>query len=412
MKDNLFIETENNMKEPAEQKKLRFNDDLSLNLGNSFEQDNFEISNDLPLNLKNSVDQDRFEFFDDISLNLDSSSENTTLGSGTNNEPKFTETPAPVLDKYQSRMPIQKELTRTLDLDIEQYCQRLFELNEDQDKHYVLFFGQPASGKTWIIGSLLHYMKNHLGGTVYLDTDNSTEREEELFYQLQDNFNGVAFAERITSTDTKQYFEFHVSFTPKDSNKPPINFVFIDGSGEHSEQAFRKKGQKESGKLPNYLAAILESDVKATLFFVYDQSLKDVEGATPQVNILDAVFTHIQQIQNRYDKFFSKALLLSKGDRIELMDYETVERNGYDPMLYAMEKIPTFANSFFNESEQNKTIFYKMGQFSDNSDRLLEFDKECPEKIFKWLYMSGTGGVSPVKELSLWQRFLNWFKGK
>ncbi|MFU2058439.1 hypothetical protein ACLSZY_02235 [Avibacterium volantium] len=94
------------------------------------------------------------------------------------------------------------------------------------------------------------------------------------------------------------------------------------------------------------------------------------------------------------------------------MDYETVERNGYDPMLYAMEKIPTFANSFFNESEQNKTIFYKMGQFSDNSDRLLEFDKECPEKIFKWLYMSGTGGVSPVKELSLWQRFLNWFKGK
>ncbi|MFZ7217313.1 TRAFAC clade GTPase domain-containing protein [Avibacterium avium] len=362
--------------------------------------------------LTHSIEQKELEFSDDFPF--DSEDSDKTLPFDNNDtyhsEPTFE---APAFDKYQPKMQFERELKRDLELNDEEYHQRLLELNTDaENKHYVLFFGQPASGKTWIIGSLLHYMKNYLGGTVYLDTHKSTESEEELFYQLQDRFNGVTFADKITSTDTKQYFEFHISFTPRDSSKPPINFVFIDASGEHSEQGFRKPGQQESGKLPNYLTAILESDVKTKLAFVYDQSLKDVRGAIPQVNVLDAVFTHIQQIQNHHNKFFPKALLLSKADRIELMDHSTVVSNGFDPMLYAIEKIPSFANSFFNESEENKTIFYKMGKFSTNSDLLLEFDKECPEKLFRWLYMSGTGGISPVKELTCWEKFVRWFKGK
>ncbi|MBF4102456.1 hypothetical protein INT80_04875 [Gallibacterium anatis] len=53
-----------------------------------------------------------------------------------------------------------------------------------------------------------------------------------------------------------------------------------------------------------------------------------------------------------------------------------------------------------------------MGKFSTNSDILLEFDKECPEKLFRWLYMSGTGGVSPIVEPNLWNKFLSWLKGE
>lgn len=85
--------------------------------------------------------------------------------------------------------------------------------------------------------------------------------------------------------------------------------------------------------------------------------------------------------------------------------------NGYDPMLYAIDKIPGFANSFFNESPDNKTIFYKMGTFSVNSDLILEFDKECPEKFFRWLYAQSTGGISPIKEANCWDKFKRWLKG-
>lgn len=294
----------------------------------------------------------------------------------------------------------------------EEYHARLTELNTNaENKHYVLFFGQPASGKTWIIGSLMHYMKNYLGGTVYLDTNKSTESEEALFYQMQDRFNGVVYAEKLTSTDTQQYFELHIKFTPQDISKPPMDIVFVDASGEHSEKAFNQMGNARSGKLPGYLNVILESNVQTKIAFVYDQSLQDERGSIPQVNVLNAVFTHIQQIQNSQGKKFPKALLLSKADRIYATDLSTVERCGYDPMNYALEKIPSFANSFFNEDPNNRTIFYKMGTFSLNSDLILEFDEDCPKRLFRWLYMEGNGGTSPIKEKTTWDKFKSWFKG-
>lgn len=325
-----------------------------------------------------------------------------TLGLGIPNS-KYEYTPSSKQDR---------KLKRDIDdLDDEAYQERLMELNANaENKHYVLFFGQPASGKTWIIGSLLHYMKNYLSGTVYLDTNKTTESEEALFYQLQDRFNKVAYAEKITSTDTTQYFEFHINFTPKDPSRPPIEIVFIDASGEHSAQGFLKMGKKESGKLPNYLTAILESDVNTKLAFVYDQSLADEKGVIPQINVLNAVFTHIQQIQNIHNKRFSKALLLSKADLILANDLAAVERNNYSGELYALDKIPSFANSFFNESPENKVIFYKMGTFSVHSDLIMKFDKECPEKLFNWLYKEATG-IPPSPERTCWDKFIRWFKG-
>ena len=58
-----------------------------------------------------------------------------------------------------------------------------------------------------------------------------------------------------------------------------------------------------------------------------------------------------------------------------------------------------------------KRFFYRMGKFSVNSDLLTEFDKECPEKFFNWLYKEGMG-VSAVKELNCWDKFKRWFSGK
>lgn len=316
----------------------------------------------------------------------------------------YTYTPANKQTKLDKR-DVENELTD------EQYQTRLAELNTNaENKHYVLFFGRPASGKTWIIGSILHYMKNYIDGTVYLDTNKTTESEEELFYQLQDRFNGIIGAKKITSTETKQYFEMHISFTPNDPTKPKMEIVFVDASGEHSEKAMSVRGDKDKGKLPNYLTAILESKVNTKLAFVYDQSLQDDSGHIPQINTLNAVFTQIQHIQNSQHKKFPKALLLSKADKIWATDMAALERNGYDPMQYAIDKIPSFANSFFNEDPNNKTIFYRMGTFSTNSDLVLEFDKECPEKLFRWLYKEGMG-VSVTKELNCWDKFKRWFSG-
>lgn len=116
--------------------------------------------------LTHSIEQKELEFSDDFSF--DSEDSDKTLPFDNNDtyhsEPTFE---ASAFDKYQPKMQFERELKRDLELNDEEYHQRLLELNTDaENKHYVLFFGQPASGKIWIIGSLLHYMKNYLGGTV------------------------------------------------------------------------------------------------------------------------------------------------------------------------------------------------------------------------------------------------------
>ena len=349
---------------------------------------------------------------------LEDAVENSEIPTVENSASTFDELAfEPFIDKKYEYTPSSKQSKLdkrdvSKELNDEQYQARLDELNNNaENKHYVLFFGSPASGKTWIVGSILHYMKSYIDGTVHLDTSKTTESEEELFYLLQDRFNRVTGAQKITSTDTTQYFELHISFKPRDTSKPKMEIVFIDASGEHSQQSFRTRDNAESGKLPNYLTAILESRVNTKIAFVYDQSLADQHGVAAQINVLNSVFTQVELIQQSQKKHFPKALLLSKADLIFARDMAAVERNGYDPMLYAIDKIPSFANGFFNESPDNKTIFYKMGTFSVNSDLILEFDKECPEKFFRWLYMQGTGGVSPIKEATCWDKFKRWLSG-
>lgn len=294
----------------------------------------------------------------------------------------------------------------------EQYHERLLELNTNaENKHYVLFFGKPASGKTFIIGSILYYMKNVLGGTVYLDDERSTDSERELFIQLQNRFAGERFSKRIGRTSTDEYYEFHIHFTPKDSTKLPLDIVFVDASGEHSDRVALDRENIDTGDLPDYLRVILESDVNTKLAFVYDKFLQAQQNKSSQVSMLDQIFTKIQLLQRRQQKYYPKILLLAKSDKIEAEDGATVEKYAYSATQYAQGVIPNFANGFFNESAENRAIFYKMGIFSSNDDLLLKFDDTCPAKLFAWLYkQSNLGDLENPP--TCWEKFIRWFKGK
>lgn len=304
------------------------------------------------------------------------------------------------------------ELRSTKKLGSDEYHQRLLELNLNaENKHYVLFFGKPASGKTFIIGSLLHYMKNILGRTVYLDDEKTTKFERKLFSQLQDRFSGERFSKKIGRTSTDEYYEFHIHFTPKDSNKLPLDIVFVDASGEHSERVAIDLDNNETGELPDYLRVILESDVNTKLAFVYDKFLPAQENKATQVSMLDQIFTKVQLLQQRQKKFYPKILLLAKSDKIESEDSKTVEKYEYSATKYARGIIPSFANGFFNENPDNKAIFYKMGIFSITDDILLKFEEDCPARLFKWLYRESVN-ITLENPPSCWEKLVSWFRGK
>lgn len=73
------------------------------------------------------------------------------------------------------------------ELDDEQYQARLDGLNNAENKHYIAVLDRQR-GKTWIIGSILHYMKSYIEGTAHLDTSKTTESEEELFLSITGSF--------------------------------------------------------------------------------------------------------------------------------------------------------------------------------------------------------------------------------
>lgn len=307
--------------------------------------------------------------------------------------------------------PEYKNDNRDTNLSKERYHDRLLELNLNADsKHYVLFFGMPGTGKSFIIGSLLHYMKNILGGTIYLDNDKSTRNEFEFFSDIQDWFSGNRFAKPINRTSKGEYFEFHIHFTPKDTNKPKLNIVFVDASGEDSKEVAVNRDNKESGEIPNYLRVILESEVNTKLVFVYDKFLQEKENEPSQITVLDQMFNKIQYYQRYNNKTYPKILLFSKSDLIKTKDESTVNKYDDNPKLYAKGIIPTFANGFFNENPENDAIFYQMGTFS-GSDRLLKFEEECPEQLFRWLYKESIQ-EDLVNPPTCWEKFMSWFKGE
>lgn len=362
--------------------------------------------------LKNTDNKDK-KTDSENTLSLENENNNATFHNETESHIIFNnDSPIFNAHKNNSDDDVRFNLRSTKKMSTDEYHQRLLDLNiNSENKHYVLFFGKPASGKTFIIGSLLHYMKNSLGGTVYLDDEKTTKGERKLFSQLQDRFSGERFSKKIGRTSSDEYYEFHIHFTPKNSDKPPLDIVFVDASGEHSERVALDLDNVDTGELPDYLRVILESDVNTKLAFVYDKFLPAQENKATQVNMLDQIFTKVQLLQRRQQKYYPKILLLAKSDKIEAEDNATVRKYEYSATKYAQNMIPNFANSFFNENSENKAIFYKMGIFSVTDDILLKFEEDCPAKLFKWLYKESIG-TNIDKQPTCWDKFTQWFKGK
>lgn len=342
-------------------------------------------------------EQDGWDMFDD------SAEDDSTIHQALS-LPSIEDSYSQVIDnvKFEDRKAVLK-------MNPQEYQRTINELNDNaENKHYVLFFGQPGSGKTWIIASMLFYMQQYASGTAYLDSSKSSSNDLNLFHELQNYFSGAATAKEISRTSDQQYSQFSMSFTPKNSKKPPIEIVFIDSSGEHSDLIMRSDDNQHSGKLPDYLNVILESNVNTKLAFVYDSFIEDQIGEPLQLNVLNEVFTQIQIIQRRENKIFPKILMLSKADRIELEKADLLAKSGWDATTYAKQNLPLFSNKFFNESNENMCILYKIGTISEG--KLEQFDKNCPERFFNWLYKQSTG-KEVIASDSLFTKFKNWFVG-
>lgn len=108
-------------------------------------------------------------------------------------------------------------------------------------------------------------MQQYASGTAYLDSSKSSSNDLNLFHELQNYFSGAATAKEISRTSDQQYSQFSRHLRLKIAKAADRN-RFIDSSGEHSDLIMRSDDNQHSGKLPDYLNVILESNVNTNGF--------------------------------------------------------------------------------------------------------------------------------------------------
>ncbi len=290
-----------------------------------------------------------------------------------------------------------------------EYRAELNRLNKDaENKNYILFFGLPNSGKSYIIASLLHYMSSFADGRIELNTEQTTISEIDIYNQMIEMFSNPE--KNIRRTDVNSYYEISVRFVPNNATLQPTEFTFVDASGEHIEQAYAGNDLGEKGNLPDYLEVILESEVNCKFVFVHDHSIMDEENQrVSQVMVLRTLYEKVCRIQEKHNKYFPKILLISKSDKIP---DNIKEKYHHSPMRYVLDSkshMRDFANGFFKE-KNNRAIFYSMGVFN-RIDDIVRFDKEYPERLFDWFYQTANAGQTIIEKEKFCKKMKRWFLG-
>lgn len=297
-----------------------------------------------------------------------------------------------------------KESVKPGALSREEQLKYLERLNQDADnKHYILFFGTPSSGKSYIIGSLVNHIETAYGHDItYLR--NEYEADTKYYLNLRDAFTQ---GKEIVSTSYEDWYELSFKIRPQD--RDPYEIVFVDACGEFTRDSVL-------GSLPDQIKLILQSKVKTSVCFVFDyNSFKKKQGTESenQVNCLSSVYQIIRDVQDRKDKQFKKVLLFSKSDLFR-KEYDTSEHY-ISSGAFALDKIPGFAKNFSMEKNPdgthlNSAMFYYVAEFDDLAGSVSVIDThkintEAPKKLLDWIF-----GIKPeVKKESFLTRLFNIF---
>ena len=123
---------------------------------------------------------------------------------------------------------------------------------KNRDSNFVFFFGNPQSGKSVILSSLLYHLSSQVGVLrPIIGTPNSQEVQT-LLYDFYENIRQGYLPERTT---VGKVLEIDLVFEPNNKSKkvPPVNLTFLEASGEDL-RAIRRGGNFQS-HISKYLSS-------------------------------------------------------------------------------------------------------------------------------------------------------------
>ncbi|TCC86500.1 hypothetical protein EZ428_23850 [Pedobacter frigiditerrae] len=245
---------------------------------------------------------------------------------------------------------------------------------KNRDSNFVFFFGNPQSGKSVILSSMLYHLSSQAGVLrPKIGTPNSHEAQT-LLYDFYENIRQGILPERTT---VGKVLELDLVFEPNNKSKKvmPINLTFLEASGEDL------RAIKRGGNFNSHISKYLSSNVPLTFIIVtsYDTADKDDALINEFLDELERKGKNLRPI--------NLILVISKWDksgRMEVESEEELDNFINDNLRRTSQRI--------NAYELSKT-FYTIGnvETAGGSQRVTLLSLDTAGILSNWLYNSITG---------------------
>jgi hypothetical protein len=245
---------------------------------------------------------------------------------------------------------------------------------KNRDSNFVFFFGNPQSGKSVILSSLLYQLSTEFG---VLNPRNDVPNSKEvktLLHDFYDNIHKGILPERST---VGKVLEIDLQFTPNNRSKkvPPINITFLEASGEDLSEI------KRGGKLKSHVSKYLTAGIPLTFILVtsYDTAHED---DTLLNEFLDEVQNKVKNIA-----LLNIILIISKWDLSGSFEIDSP-----DILDDFIKKHLRRLNQRIDSFEMDKSYF-TVGSIENQNgkQRVTLLEPKSATILSKWLYEGITG---------------------
>ena len=244
---------------------------------------------------------------------------------------------------------------------------------KNRDSNFVFFFGNPQSGKSVILASILYHLSSQVGVLRPIIGSPNSQEVQTLLHDFYENIRQGILPERTT---VGKVLEIDLVFEPNNKSKkvPPINLTFLEASGEDL-RAIRRGGNFQS-----HISKYLSSDVPLTFIIVTSYDTADQDDT-----LINEFLDELERKQKNL-RPINIILVISKWDLSGRMDVESPEElNNF------------IANNLrrtsqrFDANELSKT-FYTIGNIesSDGRQRISLLNLDTAGVLSNWLYESIT----------------------
>lgn len=245
---------------------------------------------------------------------------------------------------------------------------------KDKDSNFVFFFGTADSGKSVILSAMLYYLSSQAG---VLRPKLGTPNSKEAQVLLSDFFENIRQGILPKRTTRDQVTRLDLVFEPnnKSSKVPPIQFTFLETSGENHNEL--RRGGSYHGSIESYLNA----HIPLTFIIVtsFDTAHKD--------DYLINEFLDELERKGKNLKSVNVILVVSKWDKSGRMDVANAdELNSFiqERLSVTSQRIDTYG--------LHKTYFTIGNVQSQNGEeRISLLSLTTAELLSKWLYESIVG---------------------